>query len=99
MKEAIFILLVVLVLAVITAIRYRKQIAGVIGIARMLRDTTRTVARGTKDLSGDAGTSIPLVNCSKCGVWVPKNKAIRSGGLLFCSEDCLKTRSASGEHS
>jgi hypothetical protein len=89
MKEALFILLVICVLAALTAVRYRKQIAGMIGIAKMLKETTRTVAGARKRVSGET-KSIPLVNCSKCGVWVPQDKSIRVRDLNYCSEACLK---------
>ena len=89
MKEALFLLMVIGVLAALTAIRYRKQITGMIGVARMLKETTRGVAAGSKRMSGET-KSIPLVNCSRCGVWVPQSKAIRMGDVYYCSETCLK---------
>jgi len=88
MKEALFIFVVIGVLAALTAVRYRKQITGMIGIAKMLKETTRNVAGGRKRVSGEA-ESIPLVNCSKCGVWVPQGKAIKVGNVYYCSNVCL----------
>jgi len=88
MKEALFIMLVIGVLAALTAVRYRKQIAGMIGIAKMLKETTRSVAGRNKQVSGEAN-SIPLVNCSKCGVWVPQGKAIKVRDVYYCSDACL----------
>ena len=38
MRDAIFILFVIFVLFGLTALRYRKQIAGMIGVARMIKD-------------------------------------------------------------
>ncbi len=89
MKEAIFILLVVFALAALTAIRYRKQIAGMIGFARMLKDAKDNALQGGGPSVESA--SVPLVNCSKCGVWVPQNKSIKVGDLSFCSDACLET--------
>ncbi len=88
MKEALFILLVIGVLAALTAIRYRKQITGMIGIAKVLKDATKTIATGPKNIPGDTNKSIPLVNCSKCGIWVPQSKAIRVRDAYYCSDDC-----------
>jgi len=89
MKEAIFIIFVVFLLAALTAVRYRKQIAGMIGIARMLKETKRAVTqRGTKNIAAEP-VGIPLVNCSKCGVWVPRTKAIKMRDVYYCSESCL----------
>ncbi len=89
MKESIFILLIVCVLAAFTAIRYRKQIAGMIGFARMLKDAKDSALQAGAPGVEPAG--VPLVNCSKCGVWVPKNKSIKVGDLGFCSNTCLET--------
>jgi hypothetical protein len=89
MKEALFILVVIGVLAALTAIRYRKQITGMIGLARMLKETTRSVAGASKRVAGET-KSIPLVNCRRCGVWVPKGKAIKVRDDSYCSEACLK---------
>jgi len=89
MKEALFILVVIGVLAALTAIRYRKQITGMIGVARMLKETTRGVAGAGKRVSGET-KGIPLVNCCRCGVWVPQGKAIKVRDDSYCSEACLK---------
>jgi len=90
MREAIFILFVVLVLLAITAVRYRKQIAGMIGFAQMLKEVKQNVAQGSNNIQGDTGKSIPLVNCTKCGVWVPQNKARKVADVFFCSDECLQ---------
>lgn len=90
MREAFFILFVVAVLLGLTAIRYRKQIAGMIGFARMLKEAKQAVTQGTASSPGNDGKSIPLVNCSKCGVWVPQNKARMVGEVFFCSDECVQ---------
>lgn len=89
MREALFILFVIALLLGMTAIRYRKQIAGMIGLAKMLKEAKDGITAGTKNLPRDDGRSIPLVNCSKCGVWVPQTKAIRVRDICYCSEACL----------
>jgi hypothetical protein len=81
MKEGLFILLVILVLLGLTAIRYRKQITGMIGLARALKDAKDVVSRGT---SARESSSVQLVHCTKCGIWVPENKAARRGRDLVC---------------
>jgi hypothetical protein len=86
MREPFFILLIVLVLFGLTAIRYRKQIAGMIGLARALKDAKDAAAQGGAQSSGTA--SLQLVNCSKCDVWVPASKATRRGTKHICSA-CL----------
>ena len=91
MREVFFILLVLLVLLALTAIRYRKQIGGMIGLARMLREAKQSAAKGGKSFSGDAEQSISLVNCSKCSIWVPQNKAVKFREGFICSNACQKT--------
>jgi hypothetical protein len=90
MKEALVVLLVIFLLLVLTAIRYRKQIAGVLGVARMLRDAKRAAAGMHQNLPRDREKAGQLVNCAKCGVWVPEGKAQKVGEIFFCSSACLK---------
>ena len=89
-KEALFILLVIVALLALTAVRYRKQIAGMIGFARLLKEAKQNFAQGSNNIRGTAEKSVPLVNCSKCGVWVPQNKARKIGNDFYCSDECLK---------
>ncbi len=90
MRDAIFILLVAAILFGLTALRYRKQIVGMIGVARMLRDAKANIGQRSGNLARDPEKSIPLVNCSKCGVWVPQNKARKIGDIFFCSDECVQ---------
>ena len=90
MREALFILVIVCVLAALTAIRYRKQISGMIGMARMLKEAKQNIAQGSANIRRTEEKSIPLVNCSKCAVWIPQNKAIKAGDVFFCSDKCLQ---------
>ena len=92
MREALFIFVIVLVLASLTAIRYRKQIAGMIGFARRLKDAKAGVGQHSRISSREPEKSIPLVNCSKCGVWIPQNKAIKVGDIFYCSNDFAEAR-------
>lgn len=91
--EILFILLVIVVLFALTAIRYRKQIAGMIGLARMLRQVKKAAKEG-------AAASLPvnetkpntLVNCSKCDIWVPQNKAVKFREGFICSHECQNAK-------
>ena len=85
MREALFILVIVLVLAALTAIRYRKQISGMIGFAKMLKDAKQNISASPMDAKREAQKSGPLVNCSKCGVWVPQNNATKFGDIFVCA--------------
>ena len=95
MKEAFFILVVFLVIAVLTAIRYRKQIAGMMHIWRSLQAMRGQTKESQPKMPEDRGAAGPLVNCIKCGTWVPEQRAIKLGTRSFyCSPECLE-RSAS----
>ena len=85
MKEALFILFVVFLLFGFTVIRYRKQIAGMIGFARMLKDAKESGGRPTS-INNQTQESVQLVNCAKCEVWVPENKAMKlRDGRFYCA--------------
>lgn len=86
--DIIFILFVFVLLFGLTAIRYRKQIAGMIGFARMLKDAKESAVQ-TKTIRNPDKAGIQLVHCTKCGVWVPQSKARNIGGQFYCSDDCL----------
>lgn len=88
MREFFFVFVVILVLLGLTAIRYRKQIVSFIGFARMMKDV-KDQAGATRTLNTEKGSG-QLVNCSKCGVWIPQNKAIARGNTTLCS-NCLQT--------
>jgi len=91
MKEAFFILLVIAVILALTAIRYRRQIVGVIQIWRSL-NSMRAQVKEKQESAEDTISSGPLVNCAKCGTWVPEQKAIKlRGGVVYCSTSCMET--------
>jgi len=83
MREALFILLVVGLLAALTAVRYRKQIAGMIGLARALKEAKADAVQNER-VSGEK-PSVQLVNCAKCGIWVPQNKATPRQQNYYCA--------------
>ena len=88
MKEAFLILGVIVILLALTAIRYRRQIAGMIGLAKMLKEV-KTSAQA-RSVPGESATGVALVNCSTCEVWVPENKASKRGNVYYCSEACAR---------
>ncbi|HVF29445.1 MAG TPA: hypothetical protein VNA22_00685 [Pyrinomonadaceae bacterium] len=94
MKEALFILVVLAVIVVLTAIRYRRQISGMLQIWRTLKSVRQQMKDGrgaTPDEPAPAAAG-PLVNCARCGTWVPENRAINlRGGVFYCSSTCLET--------
>ena len=91
MKEALFILLILLVIVTLTAYRYRKGIGAFLEFWRMLR-TVRDRARGSeKQIREEPANAGQLVNCPKCGKWVSEDGAIRLGrSAFYCSTKCLE---------
>lgn len=89
MREFIVVLIVILLLLALTAVKYRKQIAGLIGVARMLRDAKDAVRQIS--ILGEEPPSVQLVNCARCGIWAPQAKAIKMrDGYFYCSRECVE---------
>jgi len=94
MREAFFILLVIALILALTAYKYRLQVGAVYRFWKVLRSAGSQrpgeIAPQPETVKG------PLVNCSKCGTWVPESKAIKlSERLYYCSAACVeKTASA-----
>ncbi len=92
MREALFIFLVLMVLAGLTAYRYRRHIRAVFEFYRTIktiREKSRTTASQIQDEPAASG---PFVPCQRCGTWVPEDRAIRLGrSAFYCSTKCLET--------
>lgn len=90
MRTALVLLILLIILFVWTAVRYRKQITSILGVIRMIREAAVPV--GNRGEVKEIKTSVPneLVSCSKCGVWVPHDRAIRfDAKTYYCSKDCV----------
>ncbi|MBK9439418.1 MAG: hypothetical protein IPN51_15850 [Chloracidobacterium sp.] len=91
MREFVVVLLVILILLGITAFKYRRQIAMVIGFGKMLRDARSNIKQASSPRQVNAEPS-ELVNCTRCGTWLPKDRAIRfDAKTYYCSKDCVRT--------
>lgn len=91
MREVLFILIVFAVIAVLTAIRYRRQLMAMLQIYRGLK-SMRTQMRDKQVKPEPEIPAGPLVNCSKCGTWIPEQRAIKlRGGTFYCSSSCLES--------
>jgi hypothetical protein len=90
MREAFFVLLVIAVLLAFTAFRYRRQIAAVYKFWGVLKDARKNIPQPQMNEHAESRTG-PLVNCAKCGNWVPESAAIRLGTRVFyCSSSCVE---------
>ncbi|MEP6704026.1 MAG: hypothetical protein ABJB34_04410, partial [Acidobacteriota bacterium] len=75
----------------LTAIRYRKQIMVMLQIWRSLKSMHDKV-KEKQVRTQDAMPAGPLVNCAKCGAWVPEQTAIQlRGGTFYCSSSCFES--------
>lgn len=92
MREALFILLIIAILAAVTAYKYRRQIKAVREFWRMAKGVREMQTQARREVE-EPKPAAPgkLVNCSKCGTWVPEDRAIRLGRTsVFCSSNCLE---------
>ena len=91
MKEALFIFIVLIALAGLTAYRYRRQLMAVANLWRTLQSIRQTGRRTGDQIRDEPAAAVPLVNCPKCGTWVPEEKAIKLGrSAYYCSTKCLE---------
>ena len=92
MKEALVILIVLLVLAGLTAYRYRKGLMAMLTVWRTLQSMRQQMGRPENNqIREEPAAAGPLVNCPKCGTWVPEEKAIKLGkSAYYCSTKCLE---------
>ena len=92
MKWIIILGLIFIVLMLIVS-RYRKQIQMALYVFRMFRKMRQMSKSEEKQIDVKANsTETNLVNCAKCGTWIPQNKALKlRSGVFYCSSDCLET--------
>lgn len=82
-----------IVLLVIIAARFRRQIKMAIYVWRMFRKMRQAGNSQEKQLEKQENSKdVALIRCAKCGTWIPQSKALnlRSGGY-YCSKICLET--------
>ncbi|MDQ2746918.1 MAG: hypothetical protein M3T96_06640 [Acidobacteriota bacterium] len=92
MKWLIILGLIAVVLVLIAS-RYRKQIQMALYVFRMFRKMRQMNKTTEKQIEKKAETNdSTLINCAKCGTWMPQNKAIKlRSGVYYCSSNCLTT--------
>jgi hypothetical protein len=90
MREAIFILGVLALLAALTAVKYRRQIAAMIRVWRLLKAARNPQLHSdeNKNIRGQEN-NVPLVNCAKCGAWISPSNAVKVNSRMYvCSASC-----------
>jgi hypothetical protein len=90
MREAVFILAVVLILLALTAVRYRRQIVAIITFWQQFQAARERLQSGTRPPQvHEPDRGIKLVNCARCGKWVPEAEAVRYSSTTFvCVLNC-----------
>lgn len=91
MREALIILLVILLLLGLTAFRYRRHIFAAYKMWQMINSVRKgTIGNQQPSKEMPVKEKGSLVNCVKCGTWVDESQAISFGpSTKYCSKRCL----------
>ncbi|HMM79406.1 MAG TPA: hypothetical protein PKC65_05230 [Pyrinomonadaceae bacterium] len=96
MREAAFILFVLFLLFGLTALRYRKQIAGILALGRALKEMKGNSQGGQPGEQIKDQASRELRSCAGCGTWIDTSAAIRfDRNTFYCSKECVQRSMAS----
>jgi hypothetical protein len=91
MREAIFVLVVLLILMGLTAFRYRRQLRTGYRIWTMMKEMRSAQVEPDSEGGSLPGIAGPLVICAKCRKWVPESEAMKLGATTYyCSSDCME---------
>jgi len=93
MREILVILLAILLLALLTAWRYRKQIMVGVNIWRQFKEMQSQIrgSQTSKPIETPKSSNTQLVRCSKCGIWVPEENAVRlASNVFYCTTACME---------
>lgn len=83
---------IILIVGIIIAMRYRRQIQMALYVWRMFRKMRQAGKTDEKQIETKENTNdVPLIRCAKCGTWIAKNKALSlRSGVYYCSTNCLE---------
>lgn len=96
MREAAFILFVLFLLFGLTALRYRKQIAGILALGRTLKEMKENARSDHPAEQINDQASRELRSCAGCGTWIDTSAAIKfDGNTFYCSKECVQRSMAS----
>ncbi|HXG85661.1 MAG TPA: hypothetical protein VNI84_16685 [Pyrinomonadaceae bacterium] len=87
------ILLILVLISVFVAVRYRRQIQTGIYFYRMFRKMRQMGKASEKQIDKkETANAAPLVRCARCGKWTPQTKALNLRSKIFyCSSNCLES--------
>lgn len=87
----LIILVLLILLAAIVAVRYRRQIQTALYVWKMFRKMRQSGKREEKQITQPAAKETPLIRCAKCGTWVPQKNALNLRSKTFyCSANCME---------
>ncbi len=89
----LILLLLIAVVGILIAVRYRRQIQTGIYFYRMFRKMRQMGKSSEKQIDKkETASDVPLVRCAKCGKWTPQTKALNLRSKTFyCSSNCLES--------
>ena len=81
-----------LILLLIIALRYWRQIQTALHLWRMFRQFKKaSKPTETKIESRESDKNAPLVRCAKCGKWVTETDALNlRSKTVYCSANCME---------
>lgn len=88
----LIILVLFILLAMIIATRYRRQIKSALYVWKMFRKMRQVDKSGDKQIEqSNNAKDIPLIRCAKCGTWIPQKNALNLRSKTFyCSANCME---------
>ena len=88
MIKFLFLLFLVITLLGIIALRFRRQILTAVEIWEGIKNPKNKEPLIDKK---ENSSSVPLIKCAKCEVWIPNTSAIKlNSNIYFCSRKCME---------
>lgn len=88
----LIILVLLILLAMIIASRYRRQIQSALYIWKMFKKMQQGDNPDDRQINQSNYTKdVPLIRCAKCGIWLPQKNALNiRSNTFYCSTNCMQ---------
>lgn len=93
MMKFLVILFILLMVLMLLALRYRRQIQAGLQIWRMFRQVRQSSKPAEKPTARQKKIeqSESLVRCARCGKWIAPSEAVKlRGNTTYCSTKCME---------
>ncbi|MGI8639505.1 MAG: hypothetical protein ACR2MG_06070 [Pyrinomonadaceae bacterium] len=92
MTKLLILLILLLVVASMIALRYRRQIQTALYVWRMFRKMRQMDKPQEKQIEKkENAKDVQLIRCAKCGTWIPQKNALNLRSKAFyCSTNCME---------